>query len=222
MPSLYLFDNEDGRWRRPWARMLPPGYIEVSIEADSFRHEGLPARDGIVVAHASRLPAPPARGRLWRSARDAGLSLVLVSGGAQEHGAGEAHVYCRRRPVRTGDLDEEFARDFARFWEHRVGSGETCFALLEPGRDMLTALHVLCRGVVLAHEAARPEDAAWAAETRQSDWWRALEVPALRRELEERGSPDTRLERLLDLIASGRPVPPETARQALDALRARP
>lgn len=220
MPALYLFDTEDARWRRPWARMLPAGCLEVRIEADAFRHDGGEARDGVVVAHASRLPDDAARERLCEGARAAGLSLVIISGGAPERRPLAAHVYRRLRPVRTRDFDEEFAHCFARFWEHHLRTGEIRFALLEPERDVLTALHVLCRGAVLAHDAARPEDAAWAAAVPLPAWWSLLEVAAARLALEEKGVRDARLDRLLDLVAAGRPVPAETARQALAALPA--
>jgi len=202
--------------------MLPAGYLEVRIEADAFRSDAGPARDGVVVAHASRLPDGPALDRLQGGAPVAGLSLVIISGGVQERGPHDAHLYRRCRAVRTRDVDEEFARCFARFWDHRLRTGENSFALLEPERDMLTALHVLCRGAVLAHDASGPEDAAWAAEVTGPAWWSLLDLPALRRELEAWGVQDARLERLLDRIETAGPIAPETARQALVALSSRP
>lgn len=218
MPSLYLFDTEDERWRRPWARMLPAGFIEVRIEADAFRHAGGPARDGVVVAHASRLPAGAARERLWEDAARSGLDLVLISGGAHEPGPFPPHVHARRRRVRTREIDGEFARCLARFWDERVRKGVSCFELLEPERDPWTVLRVLCRGAVLAHDAARPEDAARAAEVVRPDWWGILDTGALRRALASQEVSDTRLERLLDLIEAAQPIPAEAARQALLAL----
>jgi len=149
--SLYLFDPEDPRWRRPWDKMLPAPFHEVAIQDGRFQHAGGLARDGIVLAHASRLPAAAQQRTLFAAAAAANLHIVLLSGGHQDRSAAQGAVHVRRAPLRPRELDPVFKRCLARFWDHLSHSGETCFALLEPDRDSLAVLALLCQGYLLAH-----------------------------------------------------------------------
>ncbi|MFQ5717933.1 MAG: hypothetical protein ACE5IK_00150 [Acidobacteriota bacterium] len=154
--SLYLFDPEDRAYRRPWASMLPAPFHEVTIVDSFFQRSGGRARDGVVVVHASRLPDEKRRGDLVSNARQMNLHLVLISGGHQSEPARDNWVYFRRRPVRMRDIDEEFVDCFARFWHHLRSTDEFRFELLEPARDMVRVLVVLCQGYLLAHVRRDP------------------------------------------------------------------
>lgn len=154
--SLYLFDPEDRRWRRPWKKMLPAGFTEVEISGDRFRtveSAGEDAGDGVVIIHASQLPARKQQEALFDNSASAHLHLLLISGGRQEVSALAGHIHWRRTPVRMGEVDAIFRRCFARFWQHLHETGQMRFELLEPERGMLTVLALLCQGYLLAHVA---------------------------------------------------------------------
>lgn len=165
--SLYLFDPEDRRWRRPWAEMLPAGYTEVEIAGGAFHTlapaargtgTGSPgpggesrARDGVVIIHASQLPAQKQQETLFHSAAAADLHLILISGGHQEVHPLAEHIHRRQTPVRMREMDAAFRNCFARFWQHLNQTGQMRFELLEPERGVLAVLALLCQGYLLAH-----------------------------------------------------------------------
>jgi hypothetical protein len=152
--SLYLFDPEDRRWRRPWAKLLPVAFTEVEIAADRFRSvapAGKEATDGVVIIHASQLPGSQRREALFANAATAGLHLILVSGGHQEEPPLAEHIHRRRTPVRMREVDVAFRDCFARCWKHLEETGQMRYELLEPEREMLTVLALLCQGYLLAH-----------------------------------------------------------------------
>ena len=149
--SLYLFDPEDRRRRRPWAEMLPAGFTDVEISEDRFRTADGDAEDGVVIIHASQLPGSQHRNRIFDSAASANLHLLLISGGHQEESPVAEHIHRRRTPVRMREVDPGFCRCFSRFWQHLQETGEMRFELLEPERGMLTVLALLCQGYLLAH-----------------------------------------------------------------------
>jgi hypothetical protein len=149
--SLYLFDSEDPRWRRPWDEMLPVPFREVAVRDGRFQHDEGVARDGIVLVHASRLPPAAQQRALFTAAAAVNLHIVLLSGGHQDTRMERETVHVRRAPLRPRDLDPVFKRCMRRFWDHLSRSGETCFALLEPDRDSSAVLALLCQGYLLAH-----------------------------------------------------------------------
>jgi hypothetical protein len=155
-PNLFVFDADTPPGRRDWAALLPVPPRDVYPEGGAFvpADGGPPARDGVVVAHASTLNGlvSDELDHLLASLPQHDLYLVVVSGGSAHSVADGERVYRRKATVAGGRTpDEGFRRSFADFWADFVASRRTEFALLEPAdTHRLDRLEALCAGYVLA------------------------------------------------------------------------
>jgi hypothetical protein len=154
-PTLFVFDADTPPGRRDWAVLLPVRPRAVYADGGAFvpTDGGSPARDGVVVAHASTLNGLVADelDQLLGSLAHHDLYLVVVSGGFAPTVADGERVYRRKAPVAGGGtLDDGFRRSFADFWADFLASGRPEFALLEPAdTHRLDQLEALCAGYVL-------------------------------------------------------------------------